>query len=133
MILSALHILFENPGQTHRSQHMTGTKTGLTIVSKTFMKCQHGLKQGSGKSYLINAIQNLLQGKCAVTATTGKAAYSINSIRGITVHSLLKLPIGPRGKKDLTRQNLCTLQETLNGIDYIIIDEYSMLGQVTFG
>ena len=49
------------------------------------------------------------------------------------MHSLLKLPIGPRGKKDLTRQNLCTLQETLNGIDYIIIDEYSMLGQVTFG
>ena len=41
---------------------------------------------GTGKSYLINAIRNLLQSKCAVTATTGKAAYSI---RGITVHSLL--------------------------------------------
>ena len=51
---------------------------------------------GTGKSYLINAIINLLQSKCAVAATTGKAAYNI---RGVTVHSLLKLPIGSRGKK----------------------------------
>ena len=48
---------------------------------------------GTGKSYLINAIRNLLQGNCAVTATTGKAAYNI---RGVTVHSLLKLPVGQR-------------------------------------
>ena len=32
---------------------------------------------GTGKSYLINAIRNLLQNKCAVTATTGKASYNI--------------------------------------------------------
>ena len=85
---------------------------------------------GTGKSYLINAIRNLLQSKCAVTATTGKAAYNI---RGVTVHSLLKLPIGSRGNKDLTGQSLCRLQESVNNIGYIIIDEYSMLGQVTFG
>ena len=85
---------------------------------------------GTGKSYLINAIRNLLQSRCAITATTGKVAYNI---RGITVHSLLKLPIGSRGKKDLTGQALCRLQESLNNIEYIIIDEYSMLGQVTFG
>ena len=85
---------------------------------------------GTGKSYLINAIRNLLQSKCAVTATTGKAAYNI---RGVTIHSLLKLPIGSRGNKDLTGQSLCRLQENVNNIGYIIIDEYSMLGQVTFG
>ena len=85
---------------------------------------------GTGKSYLINAIRNLLQSKCAVTATTGKAAYNI---RGITLHSLLMLPIGSRGNKDLTGQSLCRLQDNLNGTEYIIIDEYSMLGQVTFG
>ena len=79
---------------------------------------------GTGKSYLINAIRNLLQSKCAVTATTGKAAYNI---RGITLHSLLKLPIGSRGNKDLTGQSLCRLQDNLNGTEYIIIDEYSML------
>ena len=85
---------------------------------------------GTGKSYLINAIRNLLQGKCAVSATTGKAAYNI---KGVTLHSLLKLPIGSRGKKDLAGQSLCRLQESLNEVDYILIDEYSMLGQVAFG
>ena len=54
------------------------------------------------------------------------------SIKGVTVHSLLVLPIGSRGNKDLTGQSLCTLQENVN-IRYIIIDEYSMLGQVLFG
>ena len=85
---------------------------------------------GTGKSYLINAIRNLLRNKCVVTATTGKAAYNI---RGVTVHSLLKLPIGSRGNKDLTGQSLCRLQESLNNIECIIIDEYSMMGQVAFG
>ena len=76
---------------------------------------------GTGKSYLINALSNLLQSKCAITATTGKASYNI---RGVTIHSLLKLPVGPRGNKDLTGQSLCRLQESLNGIEYILIDEY---------
>ena len=89
----------------------------------------HGLA-GTGKIYLINAIRNLLQSRCAVTATTGKAAYNI---RGVTIHSLLKLPIGSRGNKDLTGQSLCRLQESLNNINCVIIDEYSMLGQVNFG
>ena len=71
-----------------------------------------------------------MQSKCAVTATTGKAAYNI---RGITAHSLLKLPIGSRGNKDLTGQSLSRLQESVSNTVYIIIDEYSMLGQVTFG
>ena len=44
-----------------------------------------------------------------------------------------KLPIGSRGKKDLAGQSLCRLQENLNEVDYIIIDEYSMLGQLAFG
>ena len=85
---------------------------------------------GTGKSYLINAIRHLLQSKYAVTATTGKASFNI---RGVKIHSLLKLPIGTRGNKDLTGQSLCQLQESLNGIDYIIVDEYSMLGQTAFG
>lgn len=85
---------------------------------------------GTGKSYLINAIRVLLGEKCAITATTGKAAFNIN---GVTIHSLLKLPVGAKGNKDLTGQNLMKLQESVRKIDYIIIDEYSMLGQVTFG
>ena len=44
-----------------------------------------------------------------------------------------QLPVGPRGNKDLAGQSLSRLQEALKGIEYIIIDEYSMLGQVMFG
>lgn len=47
---------------------------------------------GTGKSYLINGLHNLLQHKCVVTATTGKAAFNIG---GVTIHSLLRLPVGP--------------------------------------
>ncbi len=85
---------------------------------------------GTGKSYLINSLRNLLQNKCAVTGTTGKASYNI---KGVTIHSLLKLPVGSRGNKDLTGQSLCRLQESLNTKQYILIDEYSMLGQTCFG
>ena len=85
---------------------------------------------GTGKSYLINSLRSTLQSKCAVTATTGKAAFNI---QGVTIHSLLKLPVGISNKKDLSGEGLCRLQETLNGIEYIVIDEYSMLGQNTFG
>ena len=85
---------------------------------------------GTGKSYLIHAIRNLLQTSCVITATTGKASYNIG---GFTIHSLLKLPVGPRGNKDLVGNSLIRLQENLKDIKYILIDEYSMLGQTTFG
>ena len=54
---------------------------------------------GTGKRYLINAIRNLLREKCQVSATTGKAPYNVS---GVTIHSLLKLPVGSKGCKDLT-------------------------------
>ena len=85
---------------------------------------------GTGKSYLINAIHNLLQCRCVITATTGKAGFNIE---GVTIHSLLKLPIASQGKKDSIGQSLCRLQENLNGVECIIIDEYSKFGQVDFG
>jgi len=85
---------------------------------------------GTGKSYLINAIRNLLRTSCAVTATIGKAAFYIN---GCTIHSLLKLPVGTRGNKELTAEALVRLQNKLKGIAYIIIDECSMLGQTMIG
>ena len=51
----------------------------------------------------------------------------------LQLHSLLKLPVASRGNKDLTGQSLIRLQKSLTGIDYIIIDEYSMVGQIMFG
>ena len=84
---------------------------------------------GTGNGYIINAICNILQTRCAITATTDKYSYNI---RGITIHSLLKLPVGPRGNKDLTGESLKRLQESLSGINYVVVDEHSMFGQTTF-
>ena len=85
---------------------------------------------GTGKSYLISAFKSLLQRSCVVPANTGKAAFSIS---GITIHSLLNLPVGPRGKKDLAGQSLARLQVRLLDIKYVLIDEYSMSGQTLLG
>ena len=85
---------------------------------------------GTGKSYLIKALKSYLKQKCVITATTGKAAYNI---RGVTVYSLLKLPTCPQSEKDLSGESLIELQERLSNTDYILIDEYSMLGQRTLG
>ena len=46
---------------------------------------------GTGKSYLINGIRNLLREKCQVSATTGKASYNVS---GVTINSLLKFAQG---------------------------------------
>ena len=51
----------------------------------------------------------------------------------MTLHSLLKLPVGSKRQSDLTGQSLIQLQEQLGVVDYLIIDEYSMLGQKMFG
>lgn len=64
---------------------------------------------GTGKSYLIRALKSYLKQKCVITATTGKAAYSI---RGVTAHSLLKLPTNPQSEKELSGQSLVELRET---------------------
>ena len=85
---------------------------------------------GTGKRYLVNALKGLFQCRCIITATTGTDAYNI---KGQTVHSVLKLPIGSHHKCDLKGISLHRLQESMNGIDYIFIDEYSLLGQQTFG
>ena len=64
---------------------------------------------GTGESYLISAIQNLLQRSYAVTATTGKASYNIH---GCTIHdSLLKLLVGVKRNKDL-RANVGIYQKS---------------------
>ena len=53
--------------------------------------------------YDLTSIRNLLQTSCVITDTTGKASYNIG---GFTIHSLLKLPVDPRGNKDLVGNSL---------------------------
>ena len=85
---------------------------------------------GTGKSYLINAIRNLLAHHCLITAPTGKAAFNI---KGVTLHSLFKLPIGSKWQKELSGQSLIDLQHNLNDVQYILIDEFSYVGQTMLG
>ena len=65
---------------------------------------------GTGKSFLIQAIAQLLGVKCLLTATTGIAAFHIG---GITLHSALHLPIQKHNCNDLRRTALSKLQHKL--------------------
>lgn len=72
---------------------------------------------GSGKSYIIKAVRNLLDQQCKVCAYFGIAAFNI---KGNTSHSPLKASA------------LANLQNDLNGEIDSIIDEYSVIGQKLF-
>lgn len=84
----------------------------------------------AGKSFLINNIRALLKERCVVTAYFGIAAFNV---KGKTLHSLLNLPIRGRNCHSLKGPALSRLQDKLDGIEYIIIDEYSVVGQNLLG
>ena len=78
---------------------------------------------GTGKSHVVNSILRLLsllgrRKTILVGAPTGAAALLIG---GHTIHSLTMLPDGPG--RDF--QELCKIWE---GVDYLVIDEVSMVG-----
>ena len=84
---------------------------------------------GTGKSYLINCLKLLLQDKLRVCAPTGVASYNIE---GSTLHSLFNLPT-KSDFRQLEGQKLHELQQSLENMNYLIIDEMSMVGRKTFG
>ena len=80
---------------------------------------------GTGKSFLIHCLKALLLDCLHVMAPTGVAAFNV---RGVTLHSLLHLPT--RGEfKTLEGEQLQQLQHSFSGVDYLVIDEMSMLGR----
>ena len=85
---------------------------------------------GSGKSYVIDAMKNLLKEKCKVCAYFGIAAFNV---KGQTLHSVFQLPIKGKRSTDLRGQALKKLQDDMLGIKYVIMDEYSVIGQKLFG
>ncbi len=84
---------------------------------------------GTGKSYLIGCLHELLGEKLCIMAPTGAAAYDVH---GHTLHSLLKIPVRD-DFRDLEGQSFHSLQESLDRISYIIQDEMSMVGRKLFG
>ena len=101
---------------------------------------------GVGKSFLIKAIteylkrvlrypnQNPDQPSVLVTASTGKAATGIN---GITLHSAFHLPVKSGLKsyeyKKPSDETLHMLRNKYQYLNFLIIDEISMIGRETFG
>lgn len=84
---------------------------------------------GSGKSFVIEAVRTLRNEKCTVCAFFGIAAFNI---KGTTLHSLLQLPIQGKRNGPLKSSALAKLQTDLNGMRYLIIDEFSVIGQKMF-
>ena len=105
------------------STHLSGT-----VLKPLYMMITE--QGGSGKSYIINALKSLLGNNCIVTSFFGIAAFNIN---GVTLHSLLKLPIRGVRNYDLKGPALSNLQMRLKDVKYIIIDEFSVIGQNMFG
>ena len=100
--------------------HSPGTEPLRMILSGT---------AGTGKSYLIHCLRSLLQHQVRVVAPTGVAAFNVE---GVTLHSFLHLPT--RGDfKNLEGGRLQCLQQDLMGVNYLIIDEISMVGRKLFG
>ncbi|XP_063978978.1 ATP-dependent DNA helicase PIF1-like [Diachasmimorpha longicaudata] len=73
-----------------------------------------------------------MNGKTAVTAPTGIAAFHIN---GLTIHRYFQLPIehGDTPKyKQLSDNVLKLMREEMRDVELIIIDEISMVSNITF-
>ena len=95
---------------------------------------------GTGKSYLIKAIMawayitsNVLKKKCKIVlaAPTGISAAGIN---GMTLHSVLSLPIEHHGKmryKPLTGPKLQQIQALMKNVHCVMVDEISMVSNLT--
>jgi len=89
---------------------------------------------GTGKSYTIKHIIELLQGngkKIGLTATTGTAAFIIG---GQTIHSFMGLGIDNSSIAEIfiKIKNRSNIYKTLAELDVLIIDEVSMLDTILF-
>lgn len=94
---------------------------------------------GVGKSFVIHVIRNLVQRElhlmdfpkrvgCLVTATTGCAAFAI---QGATLHTTFHLPLTVgtyQSMEPLSQAKVEEVRESFLGVEFLIIDEVSMLG-----
>ena len=92
---------------------------------------------GTGKSYLIQTIRyamcydqngarlRLPAQYCPVAAFTGVAAFNVD---GVTIHSLFRLLLGNADDRALSPDQVQSLQDKLKDVQYLILDEISMLG-----
>jgi hypothetical protein len=116
----------------------------FALVHEHFQRARNGLSQqdplllvisgtaGTGKSKVIQLLREQLGGACRVVAPSGVAAFNVS---GVTIHSLLKIPINLRASETLeplTGEALREAQASLQGVKYLIVDERSFIGQRLF-
>jgi ATP-dependent DNA helicase PIF1 len=95
---------------------------------------------GTGKSFTLKIVVDELRslalraglddsGLLQIVAPTGVAA---NAINGRTIHSLLRLPVGPqKDMPDLSIEAATSLRHKLVNVEYLVIDEKSMISPST--
>ena len=119
---------------------MKGVSKKIYVVARDLMyqNLKYGTA-GTGKTYLIKGIRKRLceakgtgsKAPLVVIAPTGVAAFNIN---GTTIHSAFSIPITNSNKKlELKGENLKRLQDKLRDVEYVIIDEKSMVGRRMLG
>ena len=77
------------------------------------------------ESFVTGSLKNISKEKCEVVAAF--------NVKGTTLHSLLHLPIRGKNCAELKGHSLCKLQKDMNDTEYLIIDEYSVIGQKMLG
>ncbi|XP_029173510.1 uncharacterized protein LOC114942334, partial [Nylanderia fulva] len=90
---------------------------------------------GTGKSFLIETIKHWirinLEKTTAISAPTGIAAFNID---GLTIHRMFQLPVSHESTPKYTQLSdmvLKTLRDKLKNVELFIIDEVSMISNVT--
>ncbi|KPM39851.1 hypothetical protein AK830_g6688 [Neonectria ditissima] len=87
---------------------------------------------GTGKSFMINAICGRLNDidPRGVTARAAPTRVAANAINGVTIHSLLRLPVSKtiQGLPPISASDMSNLQAKLRSVRYLVIDEKSMIG-----
>lgn len=112
---------------SHKQQHVYDiVMTHHTSDSPPPLRMIVSGTAGTGKSYLISALSQLLGDSCMLTGTTGMASFNIC---GMTLHSTLQLPVQRSNHANLQGTSLQQLQVKLIEKHYLIIDEMSMIGQ----
>uniref|UniRef100_A0A6V7J942 ATP-dependent DNA helicase n=1 Tax=Bracon brevicornis TaxID=1563983 RepID=A0A6V7J942_9HYME len=122
--------------QMNADQRRIFNKVTHTLLSKNeTLRLYVSGEGGTGKSFLIDVIRTWiskeLDRKTALTAPTGIAAFNIN---GLTIHRYFQLPIehGSTPKyRQLSDNVLKVMREEMRDVESIIIDEISMVSNVT--
>jgi ATP-dependent exoDNAse (exonuclease V) alpha subunit len=88
---------------------------------------------GTGKSFTVSALSQLKNNILKRASPTGKAAFLIN---GETLHSLFNIKVVENENEsflELENNELANLQKDFENIEFLIIDEFSMMSQIMLG